>query len=300
MTRQMLQSIWRLVEKQHGVVARWQLYELGMTRHAIDHRIAKGRLHPVWRGVYALGRPQLTQEGRWMAAVLACGREAALTHRSAGALWRMVQLHAGAIEIAVPTQVARSHPKIKLHRRVLTGADVTTHLGIPVIAVVPTLVDLATQLGRDSLEAAISEADKLDLVDPESLRAALEDLPPRPGVGILKQTLDRRTFRSTDSWLERHFLPIARRAGLDTPTTRRYKNGGRVDFYWPALGLVVETHGLRYHRTPAQQSRDLVREHRHAVSGLFPLAFSYEQVRHDPAHVETTLRGVVARLRSAA
>jgi very-short-patch-repair endonuclease len=299
MTRRKLQTIWRHVEDQHGVVARWQLFELGMTRHAIDHRIAKGRLHPVWRGVYAVGRPQLTQEGRWMAAVLACGRAAALCRRSAGALWRIAALHAGAIEIAVPAHVLRSRPGIKVHRRVLTKADVTTHLGIPVMAVAPTLVDLATQLGRDSLEAAISEADKLDLVGPEDLRTALENFPPRPGVGILKRTLDRRTFRSTDSWLERRFLPIARRAGLGTPDTRRYTNAGRVDFYWPELGLVVETHGLRYHRTPAQQSRDLVREHRHAVSGVFPLAFSYDQVRHDAEHVERTLRGVAARLRSA-
>jgi very-short-patch-repair endonuclease len=300
MTGRILQSIWRLVDRQHGVVARWQLLELGVTRHAIDHRISTGRLHPIHRGVYAVGRPQLTQEGRWMAAVLACGREAALSHRSAAALWQLVPRHAGAIEIAVPAELSRNRPGIRVHRRILSNGDVAQRLGIPVIAVVPTLVDLAAVLSRDALEAAISEADKRDLVDPEALRFRLEAYRGRPGVAILRRTLDRHTFRPTDSWLERRFLPIARRAGLSTPDTRRYANGWRVDFYWADLGLVVETHGLRYHRTPAQQARDLVREHAHAVAGQFPLAFSYDQVRHEPAYVERTLKGVVARLREAA
>jgi very-short-patch-repair endonuclease len=235
-----------------------------------------------------------------MAAALACGPHAALCLRSGGALWQLVPRHAGAIEIAVPAGVARNRPGISVHRQVLSNADVTQHLGIPVIAVVPTLVGLATMLSRDALEAAISEADKRDLVDPETLRLRLEDYQGRPGVAILRRTLDRHTFRPTDSWLERRFLPIARRAGLGTPETRRYANGWRVDFYWPDLGLVVETHGLRYHRTPAQQARDLLREHAHAVAGVFPLAFSYDQVRYEPAYVENTLKGVVARLRAAA
>lgn len=296
----MFQAMWQLVDRQHGAVARSQLVELGLTRHAIDHRIAIGRLHPVWRGVYAVGRPQLTQEGRWMAAVLACGPDAALSHRSSAALWGLAPRHVGGIEISVPARVARRRSRIVLHRRVGHERDATSHLGIPVIAVVPTLVDLATTLHRDALEAAISEADKRDLVDPEALRAALPQFRGRPGVAILRRTLDRRTFRVTDSWLERRFLPIARRAGLPTPETRRYENGARVDFYWPELGLIVEADGLRYHRTPAQQAKDRVRDQRHMASGLTPLRFTYEQIRHEPAHVQAILEAVAARLRPAA
>jgi very-short-patch-repair endonuclease len=297
MTGQIVQSIWRLVDRQHGLVARWQLLQLGMTRHAIDHRMARGRLHPIHRGVYAVGRPQVTQEGRWMAAVLACGPEAALCDRSAAALWGIVT-PGGPVHVSVPPTERHPRPGIVVHRRHMADSDVTRMFGIPVIAVVPTLVDLAAVLGRDALEAAISEADKRDLINPEALRSRLEAYRGRPGVAILRRTLDRHTFRPTDSWLERRFLPIARRAGLGTPETRRYANGWRVDFLWPDLGLVVETHGLRYHRTPAQQARDLLREHSHAVGGLFPLAFSYDQVRHEPAHVEETLRAVAARLRA--
>jgi len=229
-----------------------------------------------------------------MAAVLACGPGAALSHSSAGALLVVVRPRPGAIHVA--TRAKRTRPRIVVHRRGLREDDVTTHCGIPVIAVVPTLVDLATELSRDALEAAISEADKRDLIDPESLRGALDDFPPRPGVAILRETLDRRTFRVTDSKLERLFLPIARRAGLPSPRTRKYANGFRVDFFWPELGLIVETDGLRYHRTPAQQANDRLRDQRHLAEGLIPLRFTHGQIRYEPEHVEATLRAVVARI----
>jgi len=234
-----------------------------------------------------------------MAAVLACGPNAVLSHMSAGALWGIV-MPRGPIHVSFPPNEVHVRLGIAGHRRRLAEADVTRHMGIPVIAVVPTLIDLATTLSRDALEAAISEADKRDLVDPESLRVRLEDYAGRRGVAILRRTLDRHTFRPTDSWLERRFLPIARRAGLPVPETRRRSVGGRVDFYWPALGLVVETDGLRYHRTPAQQAKDRLRDQRHAAAGLFPLRFTYEQIRSEALHVEATLRAVAARLPLAA
>jgi very-short-patch-repair endonuclease len=202
--------------------------------------------------------------------------------------------------VSVPAHLCRRRPGIVVHRRDLREIDVTTHLGIPVIAVVPTLIDLATQLNRDALEAAISEADKRDLIDPEALRSALDEFPWRPGVGVLKKTLDRRTFRATDTWLERRFLAIVRRTELELPETRKYANEARVDFYWPHLGLVVETDGLRYHRTPAQQAKDRLRDQRHAATGLTPLRFTYEQVRYEPEHVRATVLAVADRLRATA
>lgn len=233
-----------------------------------------------------------------MAAVLACGPDAALSDSSAAALWRIRPWRTGPIEVSVPAHVARKRPRIVVHRRVLGEDDVAEHCGIPVIAVVPTLVDLATQLSRDALEAAISEADKRDLVDPEALRRALEGFPRRPGVVALRRTLDRRTFRPTDSKLERLFLAIVRKTDLGTPETRRYANGARIDFFWPELGLVVETDGLRYHRTPAQQSADRLRDQRHLAAGLTPLRFTYEQVRYEPEHVRAILETVAAQLRA--
>jgi hypothetical protein len=118
-------------------------------------------------------------------------------------------------------------------------------------------------------------------------------------VRALRDVLERPTFTLTDSELERRFLPIAQRAGLDPPLTGRYVDGFKVDFYWPDLGLIVETDGLRYHRTPAQQAKDRLRDQAHAAAGLTPLRFTRAQVRCEPGHVHATLAAVVRRLRAS-
>jgi very-short-patch-repair endonuclease len=291
-----VQSVWQLVRNQHGVIARWQLVALGYSRAAIRQRVESGRLHATWRGAYAVGRPELTREGRWMAAVLACGPDAALSHDSAAALWEIAPQRDEEIHLSVPNRTNPRAAGLRVHRR--TALEVTRLRGIPVTTVTTTLVDLAASVGRGELEAAINEADKRDLVDPERLRTALESMPPRPGLAKLRQTLDRRTFTLTDSELERLFLPLARRAGLSKPHTQEKVNGFRVDFYWPDLALVVETDGLRYHRTPAQQAQDRIRDQAHIAAGLTPLRFTHAQVRFEPQHVQRTLTAVRTRLES--
>lgn len=201
-------------------------------------------------------------------------------------------------EVSVPVHVVRRRAGIVVHRRaVLNAQNVRLREGIPVTSPVTTLIDIAARLGRDELEATINQADRLGLTDPEQLRSALQHSPRCPGTGVLRAALDRRTFTLTDSKLERHFLALVRDAGIPTPETGRYLNGFKVDFYWPELGLVVETDGLRYHRTPAQQARDRVRDQAHVAAGLTPLRFTRAQVRFEPAHVRATLATVVGRLR---
>jgi very-short-patch-repair endonuclease len=156
---------------------------------------------------------------------------------------------------------------------------------------------MAVRLDRDSLEAAINEADKLNLVDPERLRSALGQVGRRPGVGVLRKVLDYRTFTLTQSQLERMLLPIARRAGLDKPATSVWVHGFLVDFLWQELGLVVETDGLRYHRTPQQQARDRVRDQSLTATGLTVLRFTRAQVRYEPEYVKGKLRQVAEQLR---
>jgi len=232
-----------------------------------------------------------------MAAVLACGSTALLSHRSAGVLWGLLRRRAPKIDIAVPGPVGRSRPGVRVHRQ--QGLDPTAHRrvdGIPITSPAWTLIDLASCLNPDQTEAAVNEADRLDLIDPESLRAAIDLSPIRPGLGLLRSILDRQTFTLTDSQLERLFLPIARRAGLPPPLTQVKLNGFRVDFYWPQLRLVVETDGLKYHRTFSQQTRDRRRDQAHAAAGLTTLRFSNAQVRYDPDHVRSTLATVAARL----
>jgi very-short-patch-repair endonuclease len=245
------------------------------------------RLQSIWR----LAADQ-TRHGMWMAAVLSCGDDAALSHEAAAALWGIRPIPT---RVEVSTSTYRQRPGIVVHRR--AHLEVTHHHNIPVTPPVFTPVDLATRLPLAELERAISEADNRDLVDPEALRSALEDIPiPRPGVAVLRKTLDRHTFRLTDSDLERLFIPIALRVGLSLPLTQQWVNGYRVDFYWPDLGLVVEADSLRYHRTPAQQAIDRRRDQAHAAAGVERLRFTHAQIAYEPAHVQETLATVARRV----
>jgi very-short-patch-repair endonuclease len=236
-----------------------------------------------------------------MAAVLACDPGAALSRRSAATLWRILRGREGARpEVTVQCNRRVKRPGIEVHRRYATAvAPDTRHERIPVTSPAQTLIDIAPLVSRARLEAAVNEADKLDLVTPEQVRSALSRADRRqPGVAIVADLLDRSTFTLTDSRLERLFLPIARRAGLPQPLTRQRVNGFRVDFHWPGLGLVVETDGLRYHRTAAAQTRDRLRDQAHTSSGLVPLRFTHAQIAYEPDYVERTLRATAERLRA--
>jgi very-short-patch-repair endonuclease len=231
-----------------------------------------------------------------MAAVLAGGEGARLGFDGAAAHWRIRDDRAGPIEISLPAERRVRVPGLIVHRAQGLAADLTTNQGIPLTTPVRTLIDLATRLRPRHLEAAVNEADQLDLVDPESLRRALDERAGQPGVPALRRLLDRATFTLTNSELERLFLPIARRAGLPKPETQVPLHGYRVDFHWPELGLVVETDGLRYHRTPAEQARDRRRDQTLTTHGFTVLRFTHAQVRYEPRRVERTLMAVAERL----
>jgi len=269
----------------------------GFGRHAIAHRISKGRLHPVFRGVYAVGRSGLTPRGRWMAAVLSCGPGAVLSHGSAAALLGIGWEDGEGIEVTVCPGWDRMRPGIRIHRRRGLGKGATgTFDDIPVTSPAQTLIDLAVRHDRMTVERMVDEADRLDLITPPKLRAALAHHGGEPGVARLRTWLDRRTFRLTRSRLERLFLSLADEVGLPVPETKAWVNGFEVDFLWPDLRLVVETDGLRHHRTPAEQARDHLRDQAHAAAGFTPLRFSHEQVRYEPEHVRVILGDVARRL----
>ncbi|HVY78423.1 MAG TPA: type IV toxin-antitoxin system AbiEi family antitoxin domain-containing protein [Solirubrobacterales bacterium] len=289
-------AIWALVDRQHGAISRRQLLTLGLSARQIERRIASGRLHSVWRGVYAVGRPQLGHLGRWMAATLACGGGAVLSHGSAAALWGFGKEPPGLVEVSLPAGRSSQQPGIRVHRRAaLQPDDALKHESIPVTSPTLTLIDQATQLSPRSLERAVNEADKLDLVRADALHAALGDYSGQPGVAPLRTLLDPLAFRLSDSELETSFRPIARAAGLPMPETKVWINGYEVDFCWPELGIVVETDGLRYHRTAAQQRRGLERDQAHLSAGMWPLRFSHWQVKYDPKQVRKVLRHTADR-----
>ena len=280
------------------MVTRRQLLALGMPAPTIRVRIEQGRLHPLWRGVYAVGRPDLDRLGLLKAATLACGPDARLSHGSAAELWRIRPQTPNPLDVSVPSTSAHRLNGIRLHRRAELG---TTRFlrGIPVADPVSVLVDLAAELPEEEVEDAVNEADRLDLVRTHRLRRALEEESRRPGRGRLKRILDAQTFSRAQNALERRFLAIVRDAGLPEPATQRRLGRYRVDFFWPDLGFVVETDSLRHHRTAAEQETDLGRDQAHARAGLRTLRFTHSQVFHRPDHVRQVLADVFGRLAAA-
>jgi hypothetical protein len=302
-TKNAQSALWALAREQEWVVAGWQLAAAGLTRAAIRHRLREGRLYRRHQGVYAVGRSELSRRGEWIAALLACGWKhpegpelIALSHTSAGTCTRISMHPPTPVHISLRAAVVRRRAGIEVHRRHLHPADVTSHAGLPVTSPALTLIDLATHLDDRALEHAINEADRLDLISPPSLLRALDHHPRRPGTARLRQILTRHGLELPTTVLEALFLPIAARAGLPTPQTQARVNGFKVDFFWPDLGLVVETDSLRHHRTAAQQARDARRDQAHAAAGLSHVRFSHYQVRFEPTYVERTLARVAARL----
>src|SRR3954454_5547040 len=255
-------SAWELTRRHHGVITRGQLLALGFTDSAIKHRVARGRLRRIHKGVYAVGQLELVVEGEWMAAVLACGATAALSHDSAAGLWELTRTSAGAIQVSVLVD-GRSREGIVVHQR--TALRTTTHRGIRVTTPAQTLIDVAQTWDRSLLEQAIGEADLRRLVSLRALRAAATKAG-RSGAS-LRAVIARGSFRVTQSELEREFLRLVRRGKLPTPETQHRLGEHRVDFYWPQIGLVVEADGGHFHRTATQQTKDRQRDHAHIRAG---------------------------------
>jgi len=286
-------AAWQLARAQHGVLTRRDLEGLGFSAEAIDHRVETGRLHLISRGLYAVGRPELTPRGRWMAAVLVCGDGAALSHRSAAELWGIGYEERGRIDVSIRRRSMIRRAGLKVHARPSLGAQsVVVRFGIRVTNPVQTLIDLATELKLLRLERAVNEADKLDLVDPETLRKALDGYGGMPGVKTLRTMLDRHTFRLSDSDLETFFRPLALAAGFPLPLTKHRVLGYEADFWFADHGLIVETDGLRYHRTPSQQARAAKRDQKHTAAGLRVLRFTHWQVANAADEVTDVLRQI--------
>lgn len=290
--RSMSAAAWAVASQQEGVVSGAQLRALGFSREAIQHRIERGRLFPLWRDVFAVGRPDVTDRGLWKAATLACGEGAVLSHESAAALWGIRPGGTAPIHVSVPGERAR-HKGIRCHRR--TPMPPTTTIGsTPVSRPAFTLVDLAAHLRLDDLTRALNEADRLNLVDHDELVSLVESLPGRRGIRKLRILLG--TYTRTDSNLERHFLRLVDQASVRRPETQHEVLGFRVDFFWPELRLVIETDGLTYHRTPAQQAADRKRDQALTAAGYTCLRFTRAQVRLEPVTVIAILRATTARL----
>jgi hypothetical protein len=285
-----------LARRQYGVLARSQLSELGVGPHGIAERVRTGRLHRIHRGVYSLGHTRLRREAYWLAAVLAGGPGAVLSHRSAAALWELRPSTAAAIDVTVPSQHGRRPPRgVRMHRSGRLGdSEVTICDGIRVTTVARTLLDLADVLPQQALKRAVDEAEYQGKLDFASLLAVVEGNPGRRGPLLL--ALGQDPPELTRSRLEQSFLAFCRRHHLPIPAVGARIEGFEVDFAWPPARLVVETDGLAAHRTRHAMERDRVRDRRLLLAGYRTVRLTVRALRDEPNEVAADLR---ALLRSA-
>ncbi|MGH2925786.1 MAG: DUF559 domain-containing protein [Solirubrobacterales bacterium] len=266
----------RVAGRQRGVVSLAQLAHAGVGSSAVSRRVRSGRLHRVHRAVYAVGHRHLDAEGRWLAAVLACGPGAALSHRSAAALWGIRAQSSGPIEVTVPGLSGRRRRRgITVHRSsTLALADALLERGITVTTPARTLADLRRALAADQYEAAVDRAEILRL-----------DVGPQPGFEA-----DR-----SRSELERLFIRLCRRHHLAVPETNVRVGAFEVDFLWRERGLIVETDGFRHHRTRRAFERDRARDARLAVLGYRVIRVTHRQLTSNPKAIAATLRALLYR-----
>jgi len=278
-----------LADAQHGVVSRSQLLTLGVSRHRIEHRVSAGRLQPVHRGVYAFGHRALRPEGRWMAAVMAGGGTAVLSHAAAAAAWELRRRGSGAIDVTVVGHGGRNRRNgVRFHRTVtLDVQDTTTHLAIPITTPLRTVLDLAATLSGRPLEHLLDLAEQRRLIDFAQLRRRLDDRPGRPGSPSLQAVLSLYTAGSTAtrSEMEERFLGLCGDHGLPRPGVNRPIEGEEVDFVWRDARLIVEVDGYRYHRSPSSFESDRERDVMLAVAGWQVLRFTWTQLTRRPTWV---------------
>jgi hypothetical protein len=246
-------AIARLAARQHGMVTRVQLLGLGLSGKAIDYRVRTGRLWRVHHGVYCVGRPAVTPHERAMAAVLACGLRAALSHVPGGALWEIGLRWPAVMEVTAPSK--RSRPGIRVHESAtLTRRDITRHYGIPVTTLARTLLDLAEVLDTPSLTRAVNEARlrrKSTLTD----LAELLDRSPGRATKRLRPFIQNPTG-PTRSEFEDAFLAFVHRHGLPMPEMNQIVAGYEVDVLYRKQRLVVELDGREFHENAFEADRE--------------------------------------------
>lgn len=270
--------------RQHGVVTTAQLAAAGVGKNGITRRVADGRLDRLHRGVFLLG--PLT--GPWtkeMAAVLACGEIAVLSHRSAAALWRIRRTWLGPPEVTVFEGASRGRPGLRVYRTTrLDPRETRRREGVPVTAPARTLLDLATLISERDLARAVEEAQVLRIVTPRELAHIAGR--GRPGSAALRAVLNLQHEPSlTRSEAEIAFLELIRSAGLPAPETNVNVLGHEVDFLWRAQKLIVEVDGFAYHSSRQAFERDRRRDARLQAAGFRVIRFTYLQIVNEPRTV---------------
>ncbi len=292
-----------LAAEQHGVITRRQLLEAGLTVEMLRTRQASRRLLPLHRGVYAVGHRRLRREGHWLAAVLAAGPGAVLSHREAAALHGLRPAARTTVDVVVAGQ--RRVPGIQVHRVArLDAEDVTVVAGVPITTVDRTLVDLATVVSPQALRKAIEEAERSNRLDVRTIEAVLARTKGRNGGGhaavrAALAELARLGTTVTRSQLEDRFIALLGAHGLPRPLTNQWTEAMEVDAAWPAARVVVELDGWDSHHTRHAFQRDRTRSNDLQAEGWTVLRFTHADVMHRPADTAARVARVLRRAYAA-
>jgi len=285
-----------LAEKQHGVVAWRQLIAFGLTEGQIKSRVKDGQLVLLHRGVFALGHRRIGRYGGWMAATLACGPEAVLSHGSAAQLWG-IRGSRGPIEVTRVSGHRRPHG-VRLHQtRSLPDEHVTLEAGIPVTTLERTLLDTAARLDAKQLEHDLVEADRSRRLRwPKLWLAITEHGRGRKGVGRLKRVTAQADPRFADavSTSEVDFLILCREEGLKMPQVNVLVEGKRVDFYWPKERLIVEADSYGFHGDPTAFEKDHQSTVDLEVAGYRVHRTTYKMLEANPRPLLSLVRSSLA------
>jgi very-short-patch-repair endonuclease len=293
---------------QHGVVTRGQLGALGLKRGAIEHRLTIGRLYLIHRGVYAVGHPELTQEGRWMAGVFGAGKGAVLSHRSAATLWRLLLPSPTTVEVTVPT--ARSPRGVVAYESRLPADEITDHKGIPVTTVARTVLDLAGVATRPVVARTLREAQTKPRVGElqarpqltlDALAALLDRHPGRRGNRTIRAMLAEAGFGTgiTRSELEARFTRFLRRYSLPAPRRNVHMQVGGLDIeadcVWPEVRVIVELDGRQFHDNATAFEQDRARDRALATHGWTVVRVTWRQLQREAPQLARDLRTLLQR-----
>jgi very-short-patch-repair endonuclease len=288
-----------LARRQYGVVGRRQLLVAGWSREEIKWRMATGRLHRLHAGVYAVGHQLIPREGRWMAAVLASGPDAVLSHWSAAALWDIRPNGRTLIDVTVSHR-SRSSELVRRHVSQVPPDERAVEKGIPVTSAARTIFDLAATENLDTVETMLREMEFHRRWGPLSLRDLVERYPGRRGRRMVLAALRRLKEEPEGrkrSKLEERFAPFLRRHRLPQPRfndwillgSRRY----RVDCHWPGSGQIVELDGWEGHGTKSAFREDRARDRALRVAGYSVTRLTWNQLDDEPEAIAADLRALL-------
>jgi very-short-patch-repair endonuclease len=288
-----------LAGRQHGVVGRWQVRGLGMSPAQVKSRIGRGSLHVIHRGVYAVGHRSLTVEGRWMAAVLAFGPDAVLSHRSAGHLWGLVPRGRIRPEVTRPKHAA-GRPRLVVHESVLPRDEIARVRGIPVTSVPRTMFDLAGMLAERDVERAWNEMEVREHRDRPSIPTLLERYPGCKGSLLLARLGDHKTLPVgiTRNDFEEAFLAFVDAQGLPRPRMNVHiALRGRfyeIDCLWEELRVAIELDGGKVHGTRRAFEKDRERDRILTAEHYTTSRVTWRHLNDTPAELADDLRKILS------